>query len=124
MRAGARIESLWAIGGGARSLLWLRILASALDRSLLVGRRRRAGPGVRRGAARAARRNRRGTGRRLHAARRASAKWAPTPHCARSIREQREIFRGLYAALRESFAAARTTLRCPTQDEHEVSAHG
>jgi sugar (pentulose or hexulose) kinase len=74
-RAGARIERLWAIGGGARSLLWLRILASALDRTLLVGAGAELGPAF--GAARLARRAE-PVKRRPPSARRppAAARWA------------------------------------------------
>jgi len=104
--AGARIERLWAIGGGARSLLWLRILASALDRNLLVGAGAELGPAF--GAARLAR---------LAATNEAPAAVCRAPIAELEVgpdaalrevyREQRELFRGLYGALRESFATAR-----------------
>lgn len=51
--AGTRIDEVAVIGGGARSALWGRILASALDRPLLYHRGGEAGPAF--GAARLAR---------------------------------------------------------------------
>lgn len=50
--AGSRIDSVSVIGGGARSTLWGRILASALDRSLVYRRGGEVGPAL--GAARLA----------------------------------------------------------------------
>jgi len=51
--AGSRIDSVSVIGGGARSALWGRILASALDRPLVYRRGGEVGPAL--GAARLAR---------------------------------------------------------------------
>ncbi len=103
--AGAQIESFWAIGGGARSLLWLRILASVLDRNLLVAAGAELGPAF--GAARLAR---------LAETSEAPAAVCTPPASEREVapeaslrdayRARREIFRGLYGALRESFAEA------------------
>jgi xylulokinase len=53
IEAGTRIDEVAVIGGGARSALWNRILASALDRPLLYHRGGEAGPAF--GAARLAR---------------------------------------------------------------------
>ena len=63
--AGARIDAVSLVGGGARSRYWGRILASVLGETPPVPRRRRGGSGVRGGAARAARRDRRESVRRV-----------------------------------------------------------
>jgi len=51
--AGTQVARLAAIGGGSRSRLWMRILASALDRPVLLYREGAQGPAF--GAARLAR---------------------------------------------------------------------
>jgi xylulokinase len=42
------VERIAAIGGGSRSRLWMRILASALDRLVVLYREVRRGPAWRR----------------------------------------------------------------------------
>jgi len=105
-RAGAQIESLWTIGGGARSLLWLRILASVLDRSLLVGAGAELGPAF--GAARLARLAETGEPPAAVCTPPAGGREVgPDAALRDAYSEQRQVFQGLYSALRGSFAAAR-----------------
>ena len=51
--AGTRVDRVAAIGGGTRSRLWMRILASAIDRPVMLYREGATGPAF--GAARLAR---------------------------------------------------------------------
>ena len=55
----APLGDVGLIGGGAKSALWTRMIAAALERPVVRYRGRRDRPGVRRGAARAARGDRR-----------------------------------------------------------------
>ncbi len=93
---GGPIESLSVIGGGARSKLWGRILASALGRPLKYHARRRGRPRARRGAARLARQRRRQPRRSLPAAAARLRRRAGS----RSRREPRAAARALQATLR------------------------
>jgi xylulokinase len=101
---GPRIEALSLIGGGARSQLWARIIASALDRKLL--RHAATQAGVATGAARLAR-IAVGDGSILEVARRPEVTETvmPEPALADAMAPRREIYRQLYPALRPVFAA-------------------
>ncbi len=108
LEAGARIDDVSVIGGGARSRLWGRILASALDRPLVYRRGGEVGPAL--GAARLARM--------------ACTGESPADVCAPLPEDfvvepeaalvehaalRRARFAALYTALRESFEAAART---------------
>jgi xylulokinase len=104
LAAGARIGDVAVIGGGARSELWGRILASALDRPLAYAAEAEVGPAF--GAARLAR---------LAVSGERAAEVctpppverviAPDPVLAAKCRERHTTFRRLYPALRETFPA-------------------
>ncbi len=100
---GGRIDALTAIGGGARSALWLGILATVLDRPLSTVAGAEIGPAL--GAARLA----------ILAAEDASpeavctppptaAVFVPAPALAEGLAYRRGIFRRLYPALQGLFA--------------------
>ncbi|HUN42118.1 MAG TPA: xylulokinase [Acetobacteraceae bacterium] len=97
---GGRIESLIAIGGGARSALWLRILASALDRPVRTVRGGEVGPAL--GAARLAR-IACGDGGVADTCREPPTDSAFDPDIALSaqLAPRREMYRRLYPALHE-----------------------
>jgi xylulokinase len=103
--AGTAIGGLQVIGGGARSVFWGRILATALDRPLLYPTGAEVGPAF--GAARLARLAAEGedpgavclppqTEREI----------LPDPVLAEGLAFRRETFRGIYPALREAFRAS------------------
>lgn len=104
--AGARIERVSVIGGGARSPLWGRILASVLDHPLHYPLRGEVGPAL--GAARLARLGVTGLG---------EAEVCPAPETAETVTPDPRLrdhyadrlprYRALYPALRESFRSAR-----------------
>ncbi|MFQ5514505.1 MAG: xylulokinase [Myxococcota bacterium] len=106
LAAGAEIDRLIVIGGGARSRFWGTILASALQRPLDYVAGGEIGPAF--GAARLAR---------LAASGESPAEVCtlpptahivePEPELARFYRERIEEFRALYQALRERFALHR-----------------
>jgi xylulokinase len=102
LAAGSRIDSLSLIGGGARSALWGRILASALGRPIVHRRGGDVGPAL--GAARLAR-----IGASGEAASRVCRELPedfvaePDPASSERYALQRERFQALYAALRGSF---------------------
>ena len=96
---GGRIASLMAIGGGARSALWLRILASALDRPLRTVIGGEVGPAL--GAARLARIARGdGSVRDTCVPPPAEAEFTPDAALAAQLAPRREIYRRLYPAVR------------------------
>lgn len=100
--AGSRAESLWVTGGGARSDLWMRILASTLGRPLVIDTGRELGPAL--GAARLARMAVTGeSAARICRKPAAGRKIAPDPALVPAYGERRERFRLLYRALRDSF---------------------
>jgi xylulokinase len=100
--AGIGASRLAVTGGGARSELWMRILASALGRSLEINAVSELGPAL--GAARLARMA--VTGQSAAAVCRkpaASHVIEPDMALAQAYGERRERFRLLYRSLRESF---------------------
>jgi xylulokinase len=99
---GSRIAALTAIGGGARSLVWLRILASTLDRPLLAVAGAEVGPAL--GAARLAR-IACGDGTVADTCTRPpiAATIDPEPALTASLGPRRAIFRRLYPALQPLF---------------------
>jgi xylulokinase len=104
LEAGARIDEISVIGGGARSRLWGRILASALGRTLLYREGGELGPAA--GAARLARLCATGEDPQRvctppPVAFAIEPDAALADHCARRIERWRE----LYAALRALFRA-------------------
>jgi xylulokinase len=102
LAAGTAIERVQVIGGGARSRLWGRILAAALERPLAYPAGGELGPAF--GAARLARLA--ATGEhpdRVCTAPPAEAVVPPEPDLVQRYREARRRFRELYAALRERF---------------------
>jgi xylulokinase len=103
--AGTRVASLAAIGGGARSRLWTRILATVLDRPVILYAGGDKGPAF--GAARLARLALTGEApaevcRKPEVA----AVIEPDCHLVGAYRAQDARFRRLYRALRPEFAAA------------------
>ena len=57
--AGTKIDRLLAVGGGSKSNLWLKMIATNLDMEIVAPRGRRFRRRARRGPARALRRRRR-----------------------------------------------------------------
>ncbi len=103
---GRRIDRLFAIGGGARSELWLRILASALDRTLITVEGGEVGPAL--GAARLARLAvGDGSISDVCTVPSMAAAFSPDNALATTLAPRRRLFRQLYPVLRETFAAAR-----------------
>jgi len=102
---GGRIDTLVAIGGGARSPLWLRLLASALDRTLVSVAGGEVGPAL--GAARLGRiAAGDGTVAEVCTSPAPIAAYTPAPDLAAVLAPRRALYRRLYPALRESFAAS------------------
>jgi xylulokinase len=100
---GGRIASLAAIGGGARSAPWMRILAAALGRSLRTVHGGEVGAAL--GAARLARiASGDGTVGEICVAPPTGAEFAPEPELSRRLVPRRALFRRLYPALRAVFA--------------------
>jgi len=101
---GGRIDSLVAIGGGARSDLWLGVLASVLDRPLRTVRGGEVGPAL--GAARLAR-IASGDGSVVDTcvAPPTAAEFLPEAGLSALLAPRRSLFRRLYPALREMFVA-------------------
>ncbi len=101
---GGRIESLIAIGGGARSDLWLRVLASVLDRPLRTVRGGEVGPAL--GAARLARiACGEGSVEETCVAPPVAAEIFPETGLSALLTPRRALFRRLYPTLRWLFAA-------------------
>jgi len=108
--AGSAIERVAVIGGGARSALWVRILASVLRRPLVTLRGGEVGPAL--GAARLARLG--VTGLPVPAVCTEPATRAvvdPDPALADHYAERLPRFRGLYHALRPAFGGPRPRLQ-------------
>ncbi len=103
VEAGARIDTLSVIGGGARSPYWGKILASALNRPLLYRDGGEVGPAL--GAARIAAYGVNG-GALAEAFLPPSivADVSPDPHLAQRFTEKRAQFSTLYSQLKTSFA--------------------
>ena len=104
---GGRIARLTAIGGGARSPAWLRLIAAALDRPLLSVRGGEVGPAL--GAARLARiANGDGTVAEVCTTPPPAARLDPDPALADALAPRRALYRRLYPTLRDVFADAAT----------------
>jgi xylulokinase len=100
---GERIDSLIAIGGGASSELWLRILASALWRPLRTVLGGDVGPAL--GAARLARiACGEGGVAGVCVAPPTAAEFLPDAELSMRLAPRRDLFRRLYPALRELYA--------------------
>jgi xylulokinase len=100
--AGTRVERIAAIGGGSRSRLWMRILASALDRPVVLYREGAKGPAF--GAARLARLAVTGeTVRDVCTVPPVSDVIEPEPALVAAYRSAGEKFRRLYRAVRMEF---------------------
>ncbi len=96
---GEPVAKLTAIGGGARSALWLRIIAAAVGRTLLQVEGGEIGPAL--GAARLARiACGDGTIAEVCTAPRMIAEHAPDAALAERLAPKRALFRALYPALR------------------------
>ena len=95
LEAGSGIDSVSVIGGGAQSVLWGRILASALGRPLVYRRGAAVGPAV--GAARLARVGVTGTSAEEACPEPPEERVAePEPELVAHFAEQRPRFRSLY----------------------------
>jgi len=104
LAAGTRIGDLAVVGGGARSELWGRLLASVLGRPLHYARDAEIGPAF--GAARLGRLAAEGEDpARVCRAPRVERVIEPDPKLEGPARERYQIYGRLYAALRESFPA-------------------
>jgi xylulokinase len=105
LAAGSRIDGVTVIGGGARSVLRGRILASVLDRTLVYRDAAAVGPAL--GAARLARIGVTGeTPQRACPEPAVDFTAEPAADLVAHYRERLPRFRKLYADLRASFAAA------------------
>jgi xylulokinase len=107
LAAGAKIESLAVIGGGARSRFWGRILASALDRPLAYSGGAEVGPAF--GAARLARLA--VTGEAADAVCTpppTEVAIEPDPALRDAYRTERLTYRRIYSELRETFPRGET----------------
>jgi xylulokinase len=102
--AGSRIDRLTAIGGGARSAFWLRILATAFDRPIMAIRGGEVGPAL--GAARLAQIADGGQPEQVCTVPPIIAEIVPDPALRAMLLPRLQLYRRLYPALRESFAAA------------------
>jgi xylulokinase len=102
---GGRIDRLMAIGGGARSPSWLRILAAALDRTLVSVQGGEVGPAL--GAARLARLAcGDGSAAEVLTAPPVLAEYPPDPALAAALAPRLATYRALYPALAGVFRAA------------------
>jgi xylulokinase len=103
LAAGARIERVSVVGGGARSAFWGRILAAALDRPLCYAAEAELGPAF--GAARLARLARTGENpKQVCVAPVPDRVVEPEPGLRDRYAERLAAYRRLYGALRERFA--------------------
>ena len=106
-RAGAAaLGEVGLIGGGAKSALWTRMIAAALERPVVRYRERRDRPGFRRGAARAPRQNRRGAGGAVQAACRSPTGRSPTRRLSPRSGRASNGSEASTARWRRNFAAA------------------
>ncbi len=100
--AGTRVERVAAIGGGSRSRVWMRILANALDRPVLLYREGAKGPAF--GAARLARLAATGESvRDVCTVPTVSEVIEPEPALVEAYRSAGEKFRRLYRAVKPEF---------------------
>ena len=98
-QAGSRAEVLSVIGGGARSPYWMKLIAAALDRELLLHEGAEFGPAF--GAARLARLARTGEAPQTVCGKPpVSRHILPDPRLAEAYRRRLPEFRKLYLALR------------------------
>jgi xylulokinase len=103
---GAKIDALTAIGGGARSRFWLRLLAATLDAPLRVGEAAEVGPAL--GAARLARLALTGEPPEAVCPPPPNLAVVPPEHrLADQLAPRRAIHRRLYPDLRAAFAESR-----------------
>lgn len=99
---GSQVSALTAIGGGARSALWLRIIAAALDRPIVAVHGGDVGPAL--GAARLARiACGDGTVADTCTPPTVAGAYAPEPDLRASLAPRRELFGQLYRALHSLF---------------------
>jgi xylulokinase len=102
--AGTSVERIAAIGGGSRSRLWMRILANALGKPVVLYREGAKGPAY--GAARLARLVASGEPvADVCTVPPVSEVFEPTPALVDAYRASGEKFRRLYRALKEEFRA-------------------
>lgn len=99
--AGQTVDRLTLIGGGARSLTWAQILATALGKALVLGEDAHVGPAF--GAARLARMA--ATGSLGPDGTAPTRLVAPDPALKSRMEEKYARFRALYPALKASFAS-------------------
>jgi xylulokinase len=103
--AGSEVGSLMVLGGGGRSPLWGRILASVLDRSLAYSDAPDVGPAF--GAARLARLAHGGEDEEAICTPPAIERMIePDPSLQEGLAERRALYRSLYPLLRDSFRRA------------------
>jgi xylulokinase len=101
---GERIASLIAIGGGARSDIWLRILASVLERPLRTVRGGDVGPAL--GAAQLARiALGAGSVEDICVSPPTAGEFVPDAALASQLAPRRDLYRRLYAALQHLYTA-------------------
>jgi xylulokinase len=110
LEAGSRIDDVTVIGGGARSRLWGRILASALDRPLVYREGAAVGPAL--GAARLAMMGVGGIDER-EACRPGAVvdEVEPDPALVAHYRERQPLFTSLYPTLRAAFRTSAALTR-------------
>lgn len=102
---GGRVAELTAIGGGARSAAWLRIIAAVLDRPLTTIAGGEVGPAL--GAAQLARvACGDATAAEAFAKPKVASRYEPEPAIADRLRRRRESYRQSYPALRALFATS------------------
>ena len=104
---GGRIAELTAIGGGSRSALWLRILAAAMQRTLLTSDGSDVGPAL--GAARLARVcGGDAPASDVFVKPAITARFDPDPALVETLMPRRALYRRLYPALQPLFPAPET----------------
>jgi len=101
---GGRIAELTAIGGGSRSALWLRIIAAAMQRTLLTAEGSDVGPAL--GAARLARVcSGDASAKETFVKPAVTARFDPDPALVETLLTRRARYRRLYPALQPLFSS-------------------